>query len=169
MPGQPSRTFELEIAPLLPRASKGVPGEDVPPPLKELLEAKRWEGLFNRSVVPLGLRWRVTPAIGLPRVAFSVWRRDRELGDPSDVAFNSDQAPSLHVGGGKYHVPSGPLYILEIAVRNTSPAATTVEALETANRPIPLQTVEVPANTLRNVRFQHPFLGGFSLRGGSFF
>src|SRR4029450_9744912 len=85
------------------------------------------------------------------------------------VAFNSDQAPSLHVGGGKFHVPSGPLYILEIAVRNTRPAPTTAEPLDTANRPIPLQTVEVPANTLRNVRFQHPFLGGFSLRGGSFF
>jgi hypothetical protein len=170
MPGVPSRTFELEIAPLLPKADKGLPGEDIAPPLKELLEAKRWEGLFNRSVVPLGLRWRVTPAIGLPRVAFSVWRRDRRLGDPSDVEFNSDQAPSLHVGGGKFHVPSGPLYILEIAVQNTSPAvAMTVEALDTADRPIPLQTVEVPPNTLRNVRFQHPFLGGFSLRGGSFF
>jgi hypothetical protein len=170
MPGVPSRTFELEIAPLLPNAPEGLPGEDIAPPLKDLLEPKRWEGLFNRSVVPLGLRWRVTPAIGLPRVAFSVWRRDRRLGDPSDVEFNSDQAPSLHVGGGKFHVPSGPLYILEIAVRNTSPAvAMTVEALDTANRPIPLQTVEVPANTLHNVRFQHPFLGGFSLRGGSFF
>src|SRR4030095_3992 len=108
MPGQPSRTFELEIAPLLPRASKGVPGEDVAPPLKELLEAKRWERLFNRSVVPLGLRWRVTPAIGLPRVAFSVWRRDRRLGDPSDVAFNSDPGPSLPVGGGQLTQPSRP-------------------------------------------------------------
>lgn len=170
MPGAPTKTFELEIAPLVPEAAdKGLQGNKIAPKLKELLAADRLDGLLNRRIVPLGLRWRVTPALGLPRVAFSVWRRDRRLGDPADVKFESAALSSMHFGGGRFHVPSQPLYILEVAVRNTHPsAAVTVAVLDTANRPIPLQTVEVPANTLRRVRFQHPFVGGFSLRGGSF-
>jgi hypothetical protein len=169
MPGIPSRTFELEIAPLVPKALTGVPGDDIAPQLKELLVTKRFEALLGKSIVPLGLRWRVTPAMGLPRAPFSVFRRLRKADDPIDVSIPAAQVNSLHIGGGKFRVQSGPLYVLEIPVRNTHPtAAVTVSALDLANRPLPLQTVQVPANTLRIVRFQHPFLSGFSCRGGSF-
>ncbi|MDQ3808754.1 MAG: hypothetical protein M3336_00515 [Chloroflexota bacterium] len=169
MPGTPTRTFELEIAPLLPKAPTGVPGEEIAPRLNDLLVAKRLEALFNRAIVPLGLRWRVTPTLGLPRAPFSVWRRDRRRGDPIDVHFSTDAVAGFHLGGGKFHVPAGPLYVLQIGIRNIHPtAAVTVSALDLADRPLPLQSVVVPANTLRFVRFQHPFMGGFSCRGGSF-
>jgi hypothetical protein len=169
MPGIPSRTFELEIAPLLPKAVTGVAGNDLAPQLEGLLVTKRLEALLNKSIVPLGLRWRVTPAIGLPRAPFSVFRRLRKADDPVDMSIPGAQVNSLQIGGGKFRVPSGPLYILQIRVRNTHPTAdVAVSALDLANRPLPLQTVHVPANTLKIVRFQHPFLGGFSCRGGSF-
>jgi hypothetical protein len=167
MPAVPSRTFELEIAPLVPKAPTGVPGNDIAPKLQHLLVTKRFEALLNKSIVPLGLRWRVTPAMGLPRAPFSVFRRLRKFDDPIDVSLQPAQLQIL--GGGKFRIPSAPLYILQIRVRNTHPtAAVTVSALDVASRPLPLQTVQVPANTLRHVRFQHPFLNGFSCRGGSF-
>ena len=169
MPGIPSRTFELEIAPLIPKAVTGIPGDGLVLKLKELLVTKRLEALRDNSIVPLGLRWRVTPAIGLPRAPFSVFRRRRTGDDPVDVSFPATQVNSLHIGGGKFRVPFEPLYVLRVEVRNTHPtAAVTVSALDLANRPLPLQTVQVPANSLRHVRFQHPFLGGFSCRGGTF-
>lgn len=169
MPGIPSRTFELEIAPLIPKQLTGVPGNDIAPQLKELLVTKRFEALLNKRIVPLGLRWRVTPAMGLPRAPFSVFRRKRKDDDPINVSIPVAQINSMHIGGGKFRVPSDPLYLLQIRVRNTHPTdAVTVSALDLANRPLPLQTVQVPANSLRHVRFQHPFLGGFSSRGGTF-
>ena len=168
MPGVPSKTFELEIAPLLPQELQGVSGDAIAPGLKDLLAPNRWNSLFNRMIVPLGLRWRVTPALGLPRGVFSVWRRNRGFPDPIDVNFVGDQVSSLNQGGGLFHLPSRPLYILQISVRNTSTtAAVTVKALDSANVPLPFQTVQVPPNSLRDVRFQHPFLGGFSIRGGA--
>ena len=166
MPGSPSRIFELEIAPLLPKEPKGVPGEGIAPDLKELLEPKRWEALFNHSIVPLGLRWRLTPNMGLPRTPFSLWRRDRKLGDPVDARFTANEVNTFNVGGGKFHVPTAPLYVLMITVRNTSLTdGVTVQALDTANNPLLLQFVTVPANRSRIVRFQHPFIGGFSCQG----
>jgi hypothetical protein len=169
MPSIPSRTFELEIAPLIPKQPTGVPGNDIAPQLKELLVTKRFEALLNKSIVPLGLRWRVTPAMGLPRAPFSVFRRKRKDDDPINVSIPAAQITGMHIGGGKFRVPSDPLYVLQIRVRNTHPTdAVTVSALDLANRPLPLQTVQVPANSLRHVRFQHPFLGGFSSRGGTF-
>ena len=121
MPGIPSRTFELEIAPLIPKALTGVPGNDIAPQLKELLVTKRFEALLNKSIVPLGLRWRVTPAMGLPRVPFSVFRRLRKDDDPIDVSIPAAQINGMHIGGGKFRVPSEPLYVLQIRVRNTHP------------------------------------------------
>jgi hypothetical protein len=169
MPGIPSRTFELEIAPLIPKALTGVPGDSIAPELKELLVTKRFEALLGKRIVPLGLRWRVTPAMGLPRAPFSMFRRLRKTDDPIDVSIPAAQITSLQIGSGKFRVPSEPLYVLQIRVHNTDPAAAvTVSALDLANRPLPLQTVTVPANTLRHIRFQHPFLGGFSCRGGAF-
>lgn len=169
MPGIPTRTFELEIAPLNSKKLTGIQGDDIAPRLKDLLVTKRFEALHNKSIVPLGLRWRVTPALGLPRTPFSVFRHIRKDDDPIDVSIPATQINSMHIGGGKFRVPSGPLYVLQIRVRNTHPtAAVTVSALDLANRPLPLQTVDVPANSLRHVRFQHPFLGGFSCRGGTF-
>lgn len=166
MPGSPSRIFELEIAPLLPQELKGVPGEKIAPDLKELMEPKRWEALFNHSIVPLGLRWRVTPDMGLPRAPFSVWRRDRSLGDPVDAKFTPNEVNAFHLGGGVFHVPTSPLYVLMITVKNSDPAnVVTVQALDTADNPLLLQSVNVPANASRIVRFQHPFIGGFSCQG----
>lgn len=168
MPGVPSKTFELEIGPLLPKELQGVSGDAIAPGLKDLLAPNRWKSLFNRMIVPLGLRWRVTPALGLPRGVFSVWRRHRLFRDPIDVRFVGDQVSSLNLGAGIFHLPSRPLYILQVSVRNTSTtSAVTVRALDTANVPLPFQTVQVPPNSLRDVRFQHPFLGGFSIRGGT--
>jgi len=107
MPGSPSKTFELEIAPLWPKETQGVPGQQIAPGLKPFLEPQRWEPLLNQSVVPLGLRWRVTPNMGLPRAPFSVWRRHRKHGDPLDVAVRAGKAfvteairHSLAIGGG---------------------------------------------------------------------
>jgi len=169
MPALPSKTFELEIAPLWPKDSQGVPGAKIVPGLKEFIEPKRWEPLLNQSVVPLGLRWRVTPDMGLPRAPFSVWRRDRRKGDPTDVKFDPNQVNAFHLGGGVYHVPTAPLYVLLVTVDNGDPANTlTVQALDSANNPLLLQFVNVPANSSRVVRFQHPFIGGFSCRGNNF-
>jgi hypothetical protein len=169
MPGIPSLTFELEIAPLKPKEALGIAGDTIAPDLKELLVRKRWETLHAKSILPLGLRWGVSPVLGLPRMPFSVWRRLRQEQDPIDVSFDAAAVNALHIGGGRFDVPSEPLYILQIRVRNTHPsAAVTVSALDLANRPLPLQTVQVPANSLRLVRFQQPFLGGFSARGGTF-
>ena len=169
MPGIPTRTFELEIAPIPANAAQGLLGSTLPAPLKDLLARSRWEALQNGSIVPLGLRWRVTPPLGLPRGPFSVWRRARREDDPIDVQFDDHASAGLHAGGGKFFVPAPAMYILRIRVRNTDPGAgVTVTALDIAGNELPLQTVVVPANTLRFVRFQHPFLGGFSCRGGAF-
>jgi hypothetical protein len=166
MPGSPSKTFELEIAPLLPKQTQGVPGQQIAPGLKPFLESKRWEPLLNQTVVPLGLRWRVTPNMGLPRAPFSVWRRHRKFGDPIDVQFEGSQVNGFHIGNGAFHVPSAPLYVLLVTISNINPTqALNVQALDTANNPLPAQFVNLPANTSRTIRFQHPFIGGFACQG----
>jgi hypothetical protein len=169
MPGDPTKIFELELAPLLPAARQGIAWEELAPGLKELLEAVRWQGLFGKVVVPLGLRWRLTPGLGLPRTPFAVFRRDRRRGDPVDVRFTSAEVASLGIGGGRFHIAARELYVLIVAVRNMEPGrSVTVQALDAASRPLPFQTVEVPPNTLRFVRFQHPFIGGFRCTGANF-
>ena len=163
-----SKTFELEIAPLWPRELQGIPGRQITPGLQDLLEPERWEQLFDMTVVPLGLRWRVKPDIGLPRAPFSVWRRDRKLGDPFDIIME-DPGRVIHLGKGVYRVPALPLYVLAVWVVNNDPTHTmTVQAHDTANNPIQLQTVEVPPGSRPRVRFQHPFIGGFSCTGKNF-
>ena len=166
MPGEPTITFELEIAPLLPKEPEGVPGQVIAPMLQGLLTPERLNAMHDRQIVPLGLRWRVTPGLGLSRGAFDVWRRERRSDDPIDI--NLDVSEVSNLGGGKFHIPSGPLYILVIEIRNTDPfVPVNVQALDTANNPLLLQAVQVPPSLQRTVRFQHPFLGGFSVRSGS--
>ena len=169
MPGTPSKAFELEIAPLWPHEPQGVPGTDIAPGLKPFLEPTRLDLLAQQSVVPLGLRWRVRPEMGMPRTAFSVWRRDRRRDDPIDVKFGTSAVNGFHRGKGVFHLPTSPLYILLVAVDNNDPAdVVTVRALNAEDEPLPQQSVEVPANTNRIVRFQHPFISGFSCQGNSF-
>ena len=166
MAGTPSKIFELEIAPLWPKQAQGVPGQQIAPGLKTLLEPQRWQPLLNQIVVPLGLRWRVTPDMGLPRTPFSVWRRDRRRGDPADVKFTPSEVSAFHVGGGIHHLPTAPLYVLLVTLSNPDPSnALTVQALDDAHNPLPFQLVSLPANASRTVRFQHPFIGGFSCKG----
>ena len=170
MPGVPTKPFELEIAPLLPKQAEGLNGSIVAALLQGLLPPARLLKLRDRRIVPLGLRWRVNPALGLPRVAFSVWRRSRGLADPVDVVFDSfAEIAALAIGGDRFHIPSRPLYILQILIRNTDVTTpVTVEALDIANQPLLQQSVQVPPATQRLVRFQHPFIGGFSCRGNAF-
>ena len=149
MPGSPSKTFELEIASLWPKETQGVPGQQIAPGLKPFLEPQRWEPLLNQAVVPLGLRWRVTPNMGLPRAPFSVWRRHRKHGDPTDVNFDPSQVNTFHIGKGAYHVPTAPLYVLLVTVANNSAQPLRVQALDTANNPLLLQLVNVPPNRTR--------------------
>ena len=132
------------------------------------MEPERWIKLSNQTVVPLGLRWRVTPETGLPRSAFSVWRRPRQR-DPDEFSFVETQVNAFHIGDGAYHLPTAPIYVMIVNVRNTDTVRSlTVNALDGEDREIPFQVFSVPPGLSRNIRFQHPFIGGFKCSGAGF-
>ncbi|MEN8202286.1 MAG: hypothetical protein ABFS28_06800 [Bacteroidota bacterium] len=163
-----TQSAELEIAPLLPDESRGVQWQRIAPGLKDFLEPHRFEQMTNLPVVPLGLRWRVTPDLGLPRNPFAVWRRDRRKGDSFDFKFSSSKIPGLQVKNRTFSLPNSPVYILNINIDNNGSGPLKVDALGIDLEPLLLQTVHVPANTSRIIRFQHPFIGGFICGGGNF-
>ncbi len=164
----PSIMFELEIAPLQHKKPQGLSATEIKSKVGSLPEGTLVTPATNQGNVPLGLRWRVNPELGLPREPFFVWRRDRRKGDPVDVRYKNTQAAGFHAGKGLYVVPGGPFYILILVIQNTSPsAALIVNACDTKNNPVMGQVVGIAANTTRTVRFQHPFIGGFSVTGSS--
>lgn len=159
----PSISFELEIAPLQPKKTQGIPVNEIP---EEVRPTAILTGAAAQRFVPLGLRWRVKPELGIPRQPFFLWKRARSKGDPVDLTYNPDQAASFLIGNGVFSITGKPFYILLINIANNDPSnALTVQALNVTLNPIILQTVQVPANTSATIRFQHPFIGGFSAKG----
>ena len=129
MPGIPSRTFELEIAPLIPKAADRRSGRTTSRRnSRSCSSPKRFEALLDKSIVPLGLRWRVTPAMGLPRAPFSVFRRLRKRTIRSTCPFPRRRSTTCTSAAASSTCRPTPLYVLLIRVRNTHPtAAVTVQ------------------------------------------
>jgi hypothetical protein len=161
----PSISFELEIAPLQPKNTQGIPAGDIP---KELppVPPDPVTGAAAQRFVPLGLRWRLKPELGIPRQPFFLWRRNKAKGDPVDLQFTPTQAAGFMVGNGIFSITGKPFYILLITVTNNDPTnSIAVQALNMTLNPIILQSVNLPPNKSATIRFQHPFIGGFSIKG----
>ena len=162
----PSIMFELEIAPLLPQKPQGLSLPEITSVAGQLPPDTLVAPAANQGIVPLGLRWRVNPELGLPRQPFFVWRRDRSKGDSPDFRYSNTQAAAFHTGKGFYTIPGGPFYVLILLIQNTGTAGSVVvKACDMKNNPIMGQVVGIPANSTRTIRFQHPFIGGFSVAG----
>ena len=159
----PSIMFELELAPLVPKKTQGIPASEIP---GEFMTLPPNENSPNQPIVPLGLRWRMKPELGIPRQPFALWRRQRNIFEETQVTYTATEADSFHIGDGVYHVPGGPFYILFVTLDNNDPThAITVQAVNMADEKILGQVIQLPANNARVMKFQHPFIGGFSAKG----
>ena len=159
----PSIMFELELAPLVPKKTQGIPASEIP---GEFMTLPPNENSPNQPIVPLGLRWRMKPELGIPRQPFALWRRQRNIFEETQVTYTATEAGSFHIGDGVYHVPGGPFYILFVTLDNNDPThAITVQAVNMADEKILGQVIQLPANNARVMKFQHPFIGGFSAKG----
>ena len=140
-----SISFELEIAPLQPKKKEGIPVTGIPQELHHSLPQLTGTHGGPSFHVPLGLRWRSKPDLGIPRKPFYVWRRARTLGDPVDLKYNTDQSLSFSLGDGRYSVNGGPFYVLLVSISNDDPVSSvTVQALNLSLNPILQQTVVLP-------------------------
>src|SRR5688572_29520430 len=101
-------SFELEIAPLQPKKKEGIPLAEISQELHHSLPQQSGTHDAPSRYVPLGLRWRLKPEIGIPRKPFYVWRRAKSLGDPVDHKYNAEQSSSFSLSVGRYTVSGGP-------------------------------------------------------------
>lgn len=164
----PIKSFELEIAPLQHSSPQGILINKVPPEANVTLSSTpsiTTRAASSQHFIPLGLRWREGPEIGIPRQPFFVYRRNKSKGDPFDRQFNAAQAAAFN-DNGVFSVAGQPFYILYVIIDNNDPTkALTVTAIDDLSAPITRQNVSIPAKTAKTIRFQHPFICGFTAKG----
>ena len=121
---------------------------------------------FPASTVPVGLRWRVAPSLGLPMTPFSVFRKDKK----------TSLAPEAIVLGGITNgvaFQNGPFYRVLITLKNTQTvnANYAIAPLDSAFNDYNGKKIFFNAITVGSsfsFGIDQPYLGGLRITGGAF-
>src|SRR4051812_10826840 len=121
---------------------------------------------FPATTVPVGLRWRVAPSLGLPITPFSVFRKEKKSSLPSEnIVLNN-------ITNGITFL-NGPFFRVIITVKNTQTIAVnyTISPLDTEfqnNNGKNYFFNSISADTSFIFFIFQPYLGGILIVGGAF-
>lgn len=159
----PCFTGNTNVAVLAATGSPYVAKSQVANVLSKYVDAKTFAAIPERFM-PLSLRWRVSPELGMPYTPFKVYKRKKQL------AFAETTAIAFPFGSNTMFM-NGPFWQISCTFKNplAFPVAISVSPVDQYQELIPNLKYDqtIPANSAVNVRFKFPNINGLVFTSGS--